>query len=304
MMTIAEVKRQMTGPIPSVRTPFLKNGDIDWKGLDNQIDFLIEESKAPTLLVTNGDSLLTLMSEAEVAELNKRVVETANHRAMVIASGKFWNYKMGVEFIKYSKERGADIGIAPIADWGQSAGNDECFDSVCETGKIMPVIVLTNLVNGRGLPLSVFEKLAKEKPTGFVGIKDDVCGDYGRRLAGLFNGNFAFMSGGLAVNHLDSAPYKTDGYLSLFASFYPKYCHEYWDLYTKNDILGCGRWIIEKENPYVDMLDANGLNFDAACHGMMELAGICGRYRRSPYSSMTDAQMEILSDYAKKAGMF
>lgn len=302
-MTISEIKTNISGPIPSIRTPFLKNGDIDWKGLDNQIDFIIEEAKAGALLVTYGDSLLSIMNEKEIAEINKRVVDRAKGRAMVIACGKFWNYQMGLNFIKYAKEIGADVGIAPIVDWAHSAGDDECYECIRETGKIMPVMILTNLINGRGIQTPVYERLISEKTPGFIGVKDDMCGDYGKKLAGLLNDRYAFLSGGLAVNHLEVAPYGADGYLSLFASFYPKLCHEYWELFTKNDYRACGKWIVDNENPYLDMIANNGLNFDAVSHGMMELAGVCGRYRRAPYSSLTDEQMEILKDYAKKIKM-
>ncbi len=38
---------------------------------------------------------------------------------------------------------------------------------------------------------------------------------------------------------------------------------------------------------------------DAVVHGMMEIEGICGRYRRAPYTSLSDEQMEILREYRK-----
>lgn len=298
-MNISQIKHNISEPVPSVRTPFLPNGDIDWRGLDNVVEFLVEEAKVKTLLLTNGDSLWSVLSDDEVAAVTKRVVEQNKGRAMVIAGGKNWCTKKNLEFFSYAKELGADIGGLLLADWAQSVDDKNCIEAVREAGKIMPVMVLTNLMNGRGFPLSVFKKIVDEKTPGFIGIKDDMCGVYGRRLATILKGEYAFLSGGRAENHLDVAHYGADGYLSIFVSFLPQLSREYWRLFTEKDYVGCAEWIKNFEFPFMDMISSNGLNFDAVVHGMMEIEGICGRYRRAPYTSLSDAQMEILREYRK-----
>lgn len=39
--------------------------------------------------------------------------------------------------------------------------------------------------------------------------------------------------------------------------------------------------------------------FDAGIHGIMELYGLCKRWRPKPYHSLNDAEMESLSDFLK-----
>ena len=51
------------------------------------------------------------------------------------------------------------------------------------------------------------------------------------------------------------------------------------------------------------MADANGMHFSAAIQGMYEVAGLGSRWRRSPYSSLTDAQMEILRQFLAERGL-
>lgn len=299
-MDIKTIKENLAkSPVPSIRTPFLPNGDIDFNGLRNMVDFLVEEAKVGTLLITNGDSLLTVMDDKEVEEITKVVIEQNKGRAMVIASGKAWHTKKNVEFFNFAREAGVDVGALLLADWAQSCGEAEILDAVRACGKVMPTMVLTNLISGRGIPLSVFKTLVAEKTPGFIGIKDDVCGQYGRDLATILDNQYAFLSGGMAVNHFDVAHYGCDGYLSVFISFYPQLCAKYWELYQNKDYAACAKWIAEVEQPFENMLASNGLEFDATIHGMMEIAGVCGRYRRAPYHSLTDAEMEILKAYSK-----
>ena len=102
-MDIMQIKYNISEPVPSVRTPFLQNGEIDWCGLDNMVEFLVEEAKVKTLLLTNGDSLWSVLSDDEVAAVTKRVVEQNKGRAMVIAGGKNWCTQKSLEFLIINK---------------------------------------------------------------------------------------------------------------------------------------------------------------------------------------------------------
>lgn len=45
------------------------------------------------------------------------------------------------------------------------------------------------------------------------------------------------------------------------------------------------------------------MNFDAVMHGMQELAGVGTRYRRAPYGTLNDEQMEKLKATLQKIGL-
>ena len=67
-----EIRQCLTGPIPSVKTPFNKDGSIDYEGLGNQIEFLLG-AKCRIILLTDGDSHLECMSRQEIAEVTRKV---------------------------------------------------------------------------------------------------------------------------------------------------------------------------------------------------------------------------------------
>ncbi len=68
----AEVRAALTGPIGSVRTPFRKDGSIDYHGLRRIVDFNIDAGSR-TVLLTAGDSNYLLLSEAEIAQVTRTV---------------------------------------------------------------------------------------------------------------------------------------------------------------------------------------------------------------------------------------
>ncbi|GAG43667.1 unnamed protein product, partial [marine sediment metagenome] len=87
-ITREEIRERLTGPVASVKTPFLQDGSIDFAGLRNFVDFVIAGG-ATTIIITVGDSLLTILSDQDIADLAKVVVEQTAGRAMVVAADRY-----------------------------------------------------------------------------------------------------------------------------------------------------------------------------------------------------------------------
>ena len=71
----------------SLSTPFLVNGEIDYQGIRNIIDYTIDAG-SKTIILTQGDSLYTIMTDYEVAEITKFVAEYTAGRAMVVVADR------------------------------------------------------------------------------------------------------------------------------------------------------------------------------------------------------------------------
>ncbi|HOD48737.1 MAG TPA: hypothetical protein PKJ78_01790, partial [Candidatus Hydrogenedentes bacterium] len=79
--------------------------------------------------------------------------------------------------------------------------------------------------------------------------------------------------------------------------------HAYWRAIEANDIDAARRIIREYDVPLFDhILSARG-SFDAAIHGMLELFGIAPRWRRKPYHSCTDAEIDQLAAFLNQLGI-
>ena len=89
-----ELQNTLASPMPSIRTPFRKDGAIDFDGLDSYIETCLSNG-AKALMLTYGDSLYSVLTDAEVADVTKFVVERAAGRA----AGRFpggWERRTGV----------------------------------------------------------------------------------------------------------------------------------------------------------------------------------------------------------------
>ena len=205
---VSLVKEALSGPVPSVCPSFLPDNELDWDSMANNVDFLIA-SGAKTLLITYGDSLLSILSDDETCAFARFVTERARHRAMVIGCGRLWPPKQTLEFAEFCKAYGTDVVIPFVPDWAQHSDAGLLVNYFKAVGKIMPVMALTN-IGTRGIPCEVSEQLQQED--GIVAIKDDVPLPYGEALGHAIGGRFAFLSGGTAGFFLKEAPYGADGY--------------------------------------------------------------------------------------------
>ena len=94
-----------------------------------------------------------------------------------------------------------------------------------------------------------------------------------------------------------------DGFLSTFITFKPEITWRYWNAVQANDMDTARAVIRDYDMPLFDYIAGVEGSFDAAIHGLLELYGIASRYRRPPYHSLTDAQMEDLAGFLKGKGL-
>jgi len=307
-MTHEEIREALTGPVPSVRTPFNKDGSIDFDSLRNMIDFDIDAG-AKTIMLTMGDSLYSILTDEEVGEVTKVVVQHTAGRAMVIAADRMWATPKEVEFAKYAREIGADLLMVLPPDWARSCTPETLVEHYGAAAEHIPVMIVTGYLIEWGMipAVNAMEKVYNEVP-GVVALKDDFCGEFMRRLCLMARDKWALISGGLKQNHLDCFPYGVDGYLATFITFKPSVTHEYWDAIKANDVHRAAQVIKKYDIPFFNFIghgkpgQISG-GFDAGMHGTMELFGITKRWRRKPYYSLNDEEMERLADFFKKIAL-
>lgn len=299
----ARVRAALTGPIASLRVPFTRDGAIDFRGMRKSIDFDIAAGSG-TILQTFGDSLHSVLTDEEVGEVARVTAEHTAGRALVVAADRQWATRKEVEYARYVREIGADILMVLPPDWGASCTVDSLVEHYAAVAAEMPVMVVTAVYIARGMQfgLQVIERLIRDVPN-VVAVKDDFCGEFGRKLALLAHEHWAVFSGGLKQNHLDMYPYGCDGYLSTLITLKPEIAHAYWSAIEARDVMAAGRIIAQYDMPLFDYLMNVPGGFDAGIHAMSEILGITGRWRRKPYYSLNDEEMERLANELKRIGL-
>ena len=296
------VREGLTGPVTSVSVPFNKDDSIDYTGLRRCLDFYIAGG-SNAMILTYGDSLYSILSDQEVAEVTKVVVEHTAHRALVVAADRQWATPQEIEFAQYCRDLGADLLMVLPPNWSFSCTPASLVSHYATIAEHIPIMLVTNLFRNQPLAqsLNVIE-MVRDQVAGVMAIKDDLMGEFARKMAIQVHDQWAIISGGRKENHLDLLSYGCDGYFSTFSKFYPKIAQNYWVAIQAEDWDRAREIIRSQDMPLFDILLSQPGGYDATIHATFELAGVAQRWRRKPYYSLNDVEIEALAEEFKLKG--
>ena len=156
---------------------------------------------------------------------------------MVVAAERNWGTPKLVEFARYAKQTGAGVLMVMPPDWAGSCTTATLVDHYAAAAGELPVMIITAtfVPRGEAFGLETLKRVRDEVP-GVVAIKDDWCGEFGRKMSLLVHDQWAVFSGGQKQNHLNLHPFGCDGYLSTFITFKPQVSHDYWKAILAEDM--------------------------------------------------------------------
>ncbi|MFA5866038.1 MAG: dihydrodipicolinate synthase family protein [Phycisphaerae bacterium] len=296
-----QIKIALAGPIASVQTPFNKDGSISFDGLRRLVDHYIDAG-ASALLLTWGNSLFAILSDRDIGDITRTVVEYAAGRAVVVACTGCWATPQAVEFAAYCREIGADILQVFLPTWYPGCLNGQTIvDHHMAVAKYIPVMPNSKQIQLNGGPsegLAIARELI-ERERNILAIKADVCGEYDEAITSLVKDHWTMIAGGNKSHHMELWPYGCGGWLSTFIIFRPTVAHAYGKAVKSGDISKAVRIIEKIDRPFFDYILAVPGGFDAAIHGIIELYGLAKRWRRPPFNSLNDEEMEKLAEFLK-----
>ena len=291
-----ELHAALASPIPSLRTPFTRAGEIDFAGLRSYVDRCIDHG-AKALMLTMGDSLYSLLTDDEVVQVPQTVVEQAAGRAKVIAADRCWWTGKTVEFAQYCRQTGVDVLMVLPPDWAGAATVQTLVDHYAAVAAELPVMLVTGMFRERGqaFGLEMVERVYREVDN-VVAIKDDFAEEFARRMTVLVHERWTVVAGGSKQLHFYMWPFGCHGLLSTLIHFKPEIAHRYFAATQAGDYLTAADTVRNVDMPMFDVLGASPGGFDAGMHAWAELCGIYRRWRRPPFYNMTDAEVEHLAE--------
>ena len=302
-MTVDDVRRSLTGPLASLRTPFNRDGSIDYPGLHRQMDLAVEAG-CGTSLLTAGDSHLQCMSDDEIRAITEDVARYSAGRTMVVAADWAFATPQAVDFANTCVEVGADMLMVRPPDWAKSSTIDGLVGHFAAVAEIIPVMLVTNLFKLRDIRFSLDAiEAIRDRVENVMAVKDDLEGDFARRMCMLVHDKWAVFSGGGLRNHLSLRPFGCDGFMDRFMSFRPRVSLSYWEAVQHGKVKEAVAIIRDIELPLELFLNAFPGGRDAAVHGLLEVFEIAGRWRRAPYYSLSDEEIQRLRAFVKEMGL-
>ncbi|MDU5863697.1 MAG: 4-hydroxy-tetrahydrodipicolinate synthase, partial [Acinetobacter sp.] len=173
----------------------LKDGGVDWKGLEKLVEWHIEQGTNSIVAVGTTGEASTLSME-EHTQVIKEIIRVANKRIPIIAGTGANSTREAIELTKAAKDLGADAAllVTPYYNKPTQEGLYQHYKAVAEAVELP--LILYNVPGRTGVDLSNDTAVRLAEIPNIVGIKD-ATGDVprGKALIEALNGKMAVYSG-------------------------------------------------------------------------------------------------------------
>lgn len=289
---IAELRARLRGPVNSIYTTFTAAGDLDWPGIRSMIDVGIAGG-SKVVLLTFGDSQLDFLTDQEVADLTRVVVEQTAGRALTVAATKRWSQRTTLEFAQYCQRLGVDLLMLLPSDHAFSSEGKIAWYKA--TAAEIPVMLV-------GYPTHDILDALLDTPR-ICSFKEDGTLDYTLDLLVRYPQQWTYVTGGMYRRHLAEWPYGCNAFLSWTSSFAPAVAQRYWSAVQANNLAEAVAVITEIEAPVFRLIQRYPDYFQDIVRGALALNGIAQPYLRAPRRSLTPAELAELAAVLQPLGL-
>ncbi|KJH57182.1 4-hydroxy-tetrahydrodipicolinate synthase [Acinetobacter calcoaceticus] len=183
------------GSIVAIVTPMLKDGGVDWKGLEKLVEWHIEQGTNSIVAVGTTGEASTLSME-EHTQVIKEIIRVANNRIPIIAGTGANSTREAIELTKAAKDLGADAAllVTPYYNKPTQEGLYQHYKAIAEAVELP--LILYNVPGRTGVDLANDTAVRLAEIPNIVGIKD-ATGDVprGKALIDALDGKMAVYSG-------------------------------------------------------------------------------------------------------------
>ncbi|WP_454665658.1 4-hydroxy-tetrahydrodipicolinate synthase [Acinetobacter calcoaceticus] len=183
------------GSIVAIVTPMLKDGGVDWKGLEKLVEWHIEQGTNSIVAVGTTGEASTLSME-EHTQVIKEIIRVANKRIPIIAGTGANSTREAIELTKAAKDLGADAAllVTPYYNKPTQEGLYQHYKAIAEAVELP--LILYNVPGRTGVDLANDTAVRLAEIPNIVGIKD-ATGDVprGKALIEALDGKMAVYSG-------------------------------------------------------------------------------------------------------------
>ena len=286
-----EIKTQLEGPVNSIPTTFLPDGQLDWQGIGHIIDIGIAGGSNVSLL-TYGDSQFDFLSDEEVAQLTRFLIDRVDHRALTVAATRRWPDDKAVQFAEYCRDVGADLLMVLPSDQTQPIGKIVHYRKVAE---IMPLMLV-------GCPAYEILDELLDVPN-ICCFKEDGSLEYAKAAIHRYGDHWKFMTGGGLWRNYTQWPFGVRAFFCYPSSFAPHVAARWWQALQEGDAKTAGSLIGQIEDPFWGIADDVAGGGQAVWRTALETNGIASRHLRAPALSATDEEVEKIGAVLEAIGL-
>jgi 4-hydroxy-tetrahydrodipicolinate synthase len=310
-MSSTSVRDRIRGPVFPIVVPFTEDGDVDYEGLEEYVEFLVDAG-APVLLLTVGTSRYNLLTREEIKAVNETVARaTADEDVVTIVSGPgptTGSTRENLEFAQHAEAAGADaiLLVYPERWYGQEPVV-KFFQDISDGSDISLLVHAVPVRDGFGgvddqeyFDVPALDALSDIE--NVIGVKEES----GRRelyeeILDEFNDELAVIgAGGSMDRYLTDSKLGARAFLVGVGSFRPELAVEFFEAVQQGDRERARTITEENETPYFEA--AVEMGWHRALKETLHQLDLMKPYERAPMNRLPPEDREEISGIIRRCG--
>lgn len=290
--------KKLEGTFAVLATPFTEKGDINFEGLEKNIEWNIKNG-IHGILPLGSTGEFTTMSEKEKKEVAKFVVEKVNGRVPVCIGTSADSTAKAIENTKYAEKIGAD-GVLTLPPYYFNPLQEEIIEHFRKLNDAVniPVMLYNNPgVSGVDMQLDTVLTLAEEDNIQYI---KESTGDITRLREIERNQKDKITTFcGCDELALESFFFGARGWVSVVSNAFPKLASDLFETAANEKDYDKAKEIYNKLLPFCIELESSGKLVQVVKY-IMDKRGVCGGYSRSPKLPLTEEHKAKIDNMLEK----
>jgi dihydrodipicolinate synthase/N-acetylneuraminate lyase len=246
VITPAEFKERLKGPILSIPTAFTESFEIDYKGMSKVIRRAIHY-ECKVVALTSGNSKYDRLSYDEVKKLTKFLIQTVNNKGMTLAATGNWSLDTIINYVRYAESIGAS-GVQ--VDVPKEIAKDSSIKSTLRFYRLIAENTHLAIVLHGYYSESLLKELVKIK--SIVALKEDAADlSYYAYRQIIFGNRLAIFAGGSDARYLYGFPYGSPAYFSTLYTYAPEIGLKFWKAIQIKDLKTAVKIVSKYDIPFM-----------------------------------------------------
>lgn len=292
-----DLRERIRGPVYPILPAFNDDESLDFDATAQYVEYL-NSFNVQALMVTAGTSRFNLLSNDEISQLNRTVVEANKGQAVVIvANPMIGPTSQAIAFAQEAEEMGADAML--LYNPERYYGDDPLYDYFSaiarstKTGVMIHANPMRHAAGGAAqYSVDVCRRLAELD--NFIGMKEEHGdADHRYKLATHLGDKLVFIVAGKAMRMFTGCfLFGVQAYLVSVGSFKPQIEEDFYAALMAGDYARALEPIRKYEEAFFDV--AMPMGWHIAMKGALALLGLMPDFERTPLQPATVAEREKL----------
>ena len=309
MTTPSEFRKQLTGPVVAMTTPFKPDLSLDLDGLGRLVDFYCRSGIGPLIVGGSTGECFSLRMEERKAAIEVAVEQSAG-RLPIVAGCAHSGTHLALDLVQHAQEVGADGAMItpPYYSYSGFEGLYRHYEIINNESDLGVMIYFSGAVLHKvqdviANPALLYKICELPNISGFKDATRNYF--FARDVSIALKEKVAMVESGGMERYMWVWDYGAPAFITGLGNIWPQVEIDFWNAVQRDDRDAATRIVHQKELPYIQFIKKrpNRYDYNAAAKALLDMEQLPGGPVRPPLLDWPEQELPALRAEMVRIGL-